>query len=134
MDWNAIRSEFPALSRWTYLNTATFGQVPLVATAAVADHWARRAEFACSDFLDWYTDADRLRASLGRLIHCSADDIAFAPSAAHVLALVVAGLDLGPGDAVVTLQHEFPNQLYQPNLREVTWDRFYDSIDSSVKL
>ncbi len=106
----------------------------MVAPAAVAEHWARRAEFACSDFLDWYTDADRLRASLGRLIHCSADDIAFAPSAAHVLALVVGGLDLGPGDSVLTLQNEFPNQLYQPNLREVAWDRFYDSIDSSVKL
>jgi cysteine desulfurase/selenocysteine lyase len=134
MDWNAIRSEFPALSRWTYLNTATFGQIPLVATAAVADHWARRAELACSDFLDWYTDADRLRASLGRLIHCLADDIAFAPSAAHVLAIVVTGLDLAPGDSVVTLQHEFPNQLYQSNLREVAWERFYDSVDSSVKL
>jgi cysteine desulfurase/selenocysteine lyase len=134
MDWNAIRSEFPALARWTYLNTATFGQVPLAATAAVADHWARRDEFACSDFLDWYTDADRLRGSLGRLIHCSADDIAFAPSAAHVLAIVVAGLDLGPGDSVVTLQHEFPNQLYQSNLCEIAWDGFYDSIDSSVKL
>jgi selenocysteine lyase/cysteine desulfurase len=134
MDWNAIRAQFPALSHWTYLNTATFGQVPLAATTAVADHWARRAELACSDFLDWYTDADRLRASLARLLHCASDDIAFAPSAAHVLAIVVAGLDLEPGDFVLTLQHEFPNQLYQSNLREVPWDRFYDSVDSTVKL
>jgi selenocysteine lyase/cysteine desulfurase len=134
MDWTQIRAQFPALYNWTYLNTATFGQVPLVATTAVADHWARRAELACSDFLDWYTDADRLRASLARLLHCSSDDIAFAPSAAHVLASVVAGLDLKPGDSVLTLQHEFPNQLYQPNLREVPWEQFYDAVDSTVKL
>ena len=134
MDWTPIRAQFPALSNWTYLNTATFGQVPLAATTAVANHWARRAELACSDFLDWYTDADRLRASLGRLLHCSSDDIAFTPSAAHALATVIAGLDLEPGDSVVTLQDEFPNQLYQSNLREVPWDQFYDSIDSSVRL
>jgi cysteine desulfurase / selenocysteine lyase len=134
MDWTPIRAQFPALSNWTYLNTATFGQVPTAATTAVADHWARRAELACGDFLDWYTDADRLRASLARLLHCSSDDIAFAPTAAHALATVIAGLDLGSRDSVLTLQHEFPNQLYQSNLREVPWDQFYDSVDSRVKL
>lgn len=134
MDWKAIRAEFPALSRWTYLNTATFGQVPMIANAAIAKHGAHRDELACGDFLDWYTDADRLRESLARLLHATPDDIAFAPSAAHVLAMVVAGLESGAQDCILTLQDEFPNQLYQPNLREVPWRGFYDAIDSSVKL
>ncbi len=25
MNWDAIRSEFPALENWTWLNTATYG-------------------------------------------------------------------------------------------------------------
>lgn len=134
MDWNAVRAEFPALSRWTYLNTATFGQIPVAATAAMAAHCAHRDELACSDFLNWYDDADRLRGLLARLLNAAAEDIAFAPSAAHVLGTVVTGLELATGDSILTLQDEFPNQLYQPNLREVPWDQFYAAIDRSVKL
>ena len=134
MDWNTIRAEFPALSRWTYLNTATFGQIPLRGNAAIAEHGAHRDEFACGDFLNWYDDADRLRESLARLLHATSEDIAFAPSAAHALAIVVAGLELGAQDSVLTLQGEFPNQLYQPNVRDVPWSQFYKAVDSSVKL
>jgi cysteine desulfurase/selenocysteine lyase len=134
MDWNAIRAEFPALSHWTHLNTATFGQIPLAATAAIAGHCAHRDELACSDFLNWYDDADRLRGSLARLLNASDEDIAFSPSAAHVLGTVVGGLELRAGDSILTLQDEFPNQLYQPQLREVPWSEFYGAIDQSVKL
>ena len=134
MDWNGVRTQFPALSRWTYLNTATFGQIPQAGTAAIAKHCEHRDAFACGDFLDWYTDADRLRGSLARLLHASSEDIAFAPSAAHALSTVVAGLELGEHDTVLTLQDEFPNQLYLHNLREVPWSEFYGAIDSTVKL
>ncbi|MEQ1883614.1 MAG: aminotransferase class V-fold PLP-dependent enzyme [Bryobacteraceae bacterium] len=138
MNWSAIRHEFPALSGWTYLNTATFGQLPRSATDAVARHWQRRDETACRNFLDWFDDADRLRRSLARLIYASPDDIAFTPSAAHALALVVNGLRLSTanlGDAnVVTLAGDFPNQLYLPDVREVPWERFFESINSQTKL
>ena len=146
MDWDAIRTEFPALSRWTYLNTATFGQLPRCATEAVARHWARRDETACGDFLNWFDDADRLRGWLARLIHATIDDIAFVPTAAHALSLVVNGLgladagvshvrgELGPALNVVTLQGDFPNQLYLPRLREVPWEKFYAAIDPQTKL
>ena len=43
-DWCEIRGEFPALAEWTYLNTATFGQMPRRAAAAVARHFAKRDE------------------------------------------------------------------------------------------
>jgi selenocysteine lyase/cysteine desulfurase len=133
MDWTAIRGVFPALNEWTYLNTATFGQLPRQATEAVARHWAHRDETACGDFLTWFDDADRLRGSLARLIRADADDIAFVPSAAHALAIVIGGLDLAQGNAV-TLQDDFPNQLYLPRLREVPWDRFFSAIDRETRL
>ena len=107
------------------------------ATEAVARHWAQRDETACGDFLTWFDDADRLRGSLARLIHAASDDIAFVPSTAHALAQIVVGLGLydAPCDAnVVTLQSDFPNQLYLPNLREVPWLSFYDAIDANTRL
>ena len=141
-DWRAIRAQFHALAEWTYLNSATFGQVPRCAIEAVDRHWERRDELACGDFLTWYDDADRLRATVARLIHASADDIAFIGNTSTALALMVGGMDWRRGDNVVTLAQEFPNFLYLPALvehlgvefREVPWERFCDSIDERTRL
>ena len=92
VDWKTIRSEFPALERWTYLNTATYGQLPRCSVEAAARHFSHRDELACADFLDWFDDADRIRGLIARLIHCEAGDIAFIPSAAHALSLLLSGL------------------------------------------
>lgn len=141
-DWEAVRGEFPALAQWTYLNTATFGQLPRRATAAVARHFAHRDELACADFLDWYDDANRIRAKIGRLIHCAPEDVAFVPNASTALGLLLAGIDWRPGDQVLTLEHEFPNNLYAPGLLErlgvesrvCPWDRFHESVNDRTRL
>ncbi len=141
-DWDAVRREFPALAHWTYLNTATFGQLPRRATDAVARHFAHRDELACSDFLAWYDDADRLRSKIGRLINCGAEDIAFVPNASAALGLLLAGRDWHPGDQVLTLEHEFPNNLYAPGLLArfgvetiaCPWDRLHDSVNARTRL
>lgn len=140
VDWSAVRAEFPALANWTFFNTATFGQLPRRGTEAVARHFAHRDELACSDFLHWYNDADRIRAKVARLIHCHADDVAFIGNSSTALGLLVGGLDWRPGDRIVTLEHEFPNNLYASGLAEgvetieCPWDRFYESIDGRTRL
>jgi cysteine desulfurase/selenocysteine lyase len=134
VDWTAIRREFPALERWTYLNTATYGQVPRRALDAVQRHWRRRAELASADFLDWYTDADSLRGSVARLIHARPGDIAFVPNAAAALSLVLAGLEIPSGAHVLTLEDEFPNYQYIPCVRKTPWERFCESIGGRTAL
>lgn len=142
VDWRAVRSEFPSLSRWTYLNTATFGQVPVRSVEAAARHFARRDELACSDFLSWFDDADRLRGLLARLIHAEADDMAFLPNVATALGLLTGGLGLRPGDRIVTFENEFPDSIYSPALAkargidfvEAPWERFLDAIDGRTRL
>jgi selenocysteine lyase/cysteine desulfurase len=142
VDWAAVRREFPALEHWTYLNTATFGQLPRRATEAVARHFAHRDELACWDFLAWYDDADRVRAKVARLIGCSPSDIAFVPNASTALGLLLAGIDWHSGDRVLTLEHEFPNNLYATGLLErfgvemiaLSWPRFYESVNAKTRL
>ena len=115
MDWPSIRNEFPALHHWTYLNSATYGQVPLRSQAAVTSHFERRNALACQDFLTWFDDADRLRALIAQFIHCEPADIAFMPTACSVLSLFLGGIDWQPGDRILTLADEFPNQYYYAN-------------------
>ena len=111
-NWAAIREEFPSLRGRTFLNTATFGQLPRRAQAAACAHFARRDRAAALDFLEWFDDLDGMRALLARLIHCSADDIAFVPNAGYALSLAISSIDWQAGDELLTLHHEFPNQLY----------------------
>lgn len=142
VDWQLVRAEFPALANWTYLNTATYGQMPRRATAAMQCHLARREETACSDFLAWFDDMDSIRGLCARLLNCEAPDIAFVVNAATGLSTLIQGLAWEPGDEVLTLQGEFPNQLYLSavlkrfgaTLRSVEWSRFYSSINESTRL
>lgn len=142
VDWREIRAEFPALADWTFLNTATFGQLPKRAAAAVYRHFARRDQFACSDFLEWFDDADRIRASVALLIHCSPADVAFIPNASSALSLLLGGINWERGDQIVTLQDEFPNHYYYASYLnprgvefiETPFERFYDSITPRTRL
>ena len=81
--WKALRAEFPALAHWTYLNTATYGQMPRSAADAMSRHLARRDELACGDYLAWFDDMDAIRESCARLVHCEAQDIAFVINASR---------------------------------------------------
>lgn len=112
MSWSRLRAEFPALREWTWLNTATFGQVPMRARMAVERHLARREETACADFLTWFDDMDELRGLIAQLIHCDPRDVAFAMNAASALSLFLGGMEWRAGDRIVTLRDEFPNQYY----------------------
>ncbi|MCX6589302.1 MAG: aminotransferase class V-fold PLP-dependent enzyme [Acidobacteria bacterium] len=137
-----LRDQFPALARFTYLNTATYGLLSRRGRAAMVGHLDRRDDFACGDFLAWFDDIDRLRAKLARLVGAQADDIAFAPNAATPLSLLLNGLDWAPGDEIVTLENEFPNQLYFPALLAnrgvkfvaAPWERLQDQITARTRL
>lgn len=140
--WQEVRNQFPALQGWTYLNTATFGQLPQRATAAVAGHFAHRDELACSDFLHWFNDADRIRGVAAKMINAQPSDIAFFPNACTVLSLLIRGMKWQDGDEILSLAGEFPNQLYAPAAasgadvvaREVAWDGFYEALTPRTRL
>jgi cysteine desulfurase/selenocysteine lyase len=141
-DWSRIRLEFPSLENWTYLDSATFGQLPLRTSEAVARHFARRHETACTDFLSWFDDADEVRRLIARLIRCEASDIAFVQNVSSALSILLTGIDWKPGDRVVTLEGEFPNNIYHPALLrqmgvefvETSWEGLREAITPNTRL
>jgi cysteine desulfurase/selenocysteine lyase len=141
-DIAAIRKEFPALRDRIYLNTATFGQVPLFAADAMAQHMQQRNQTASADFMQWFADMDDIRGLAAQLIGATADDIAFVPNASTGLAWLMNGLKWQAGDEVLTLDDEFPNQLYQGpaaaragvGFRAVPWQQLEQSITERTRV
>ena len=72
---------------------------------------------------------DGVRALAARLIHCERDDIAFIPNASAALSLLMSGLDWKPGDRIVTLENEFPNQ---HSMRQRFGARGVEFVESAV--
>lgn len=140
--WEQIRREFPALEHWTFLNSATFGQLPRRAVEAVTRHFEHRDETACADFLTWFDDHDRLRGKLAQMFGARVEDVAFIPNAATALALLGAGIDWRPGDEIITLENEFPNQIYAPAhlarrgvvVREAPFARVFELLNDRTRL
>ena len=113
MDAAALRSEFPVLQRLAYLNAGTDGPVPAVAAeAARAAIEAQEHEGRFASHFEARRDGhERLRAAYARVLGCDAADVALKSSTSDGLASVLAGMDLGPGDEIVTSDTEHPGLL-----------------------
>lgn len=112
VDWQAVRAQFPALSESVWLNTATFGQVPLRAQQAIQRHYEERNRMGARWFLRWFEEADAARADIAGLFGVDAEDFAYIPNANHALSLLVNAIDWRPGDEILSFENEFPNQTY----------------------
>ena len=123
-DPRRLREAFPVLDNWVYLNSAGFGPVPRFALEAADRYFARRDAGANLDFLDWYAEADRIRASAARLIGARAGDVAFAPNTGVGLGWLMRGIEWRGGDHIVTLAGEFPNNVYFPEILAAKGVRF----------
>jgi selenocysteine lyase/cysteine desulfurase len=142
IDWGKLRGEFPAVGRFTYLDTATFGQLPRCGSEAVIRHLTQRDETASTKFLSWFDDMDLIRQSVARLVNAAAADIAFVQSASNGLSYFMQGLDWRAGDEVLTLAGEFPNQIYQSAAvrkfgvthRAVAWADFYAAVSEKTRV
>lgn len=140
VDWEHVRREFPALEKWTYLNTATIGLIANRTRAAMDEHFARRDDLANTDFVSWWEDVDGLRATIARMIGCTASDIAFLPNASTALALARSAIEWREGDEILTLCNEFPNQSYVnaglkgTRLVETPLDRFWEFVSPRTRM
>ena len=110
----AFRAQFPVLERVAYLNAGTEGPVPRRAADAVhlrveleTTHGrAGRAYF--DGLMELVAD---LRAAYAAVLGCGAHEVALTGSTTDGVNTVIAGLDLGPGDEVLTSEEEHPGLL-----------------------
>jgi L-cysteine/cystine lyase len=113
MDAAALRAEFPVLERLAYLNAGTDGPVPATAVrAARAALDAQALKGRHGPHFEARTALqEELRAAYARVLACAPDDVALTTSTSEGLGAVLGGLDLGPGDEIVTSDSEHPGLL-----------------------
>jgi len=110
MDPAALRAEFPVLERVAYLNAGTDG--PLAAAAVRFAQAELESELgegrATRHFERRFELQGRLREGYARVMGCSAEDVALTTSTSEGIGAVMAGMDLGPGDEIVSSDQEHP--------------------------
>src|SRR3954451_11087157 len=109
----ALRDEFPVLERVAYLNAGTDGPIPRAAVELAQ----RELASALEDGRVWPHFERRmglqaeLRAGYARLLNAEPDDVAVTTGTSFGLGCVLAGMELGPGDEIVTSDNEHPGLL-----------------------
>lgn len=109
MSWPELRARFPVLERAAYLNAGTFGPLSR-ATLETMDELRRwegaHGRTGRAYFDDMLERRERVRALLAEQILVPVDTLALTASTTQGIHIVVTGLDLGPGDEVVTTDSE----------------------------
>jgi L-cysteine/cystine lyase len=109
MTFDEVRAAFPVLERFAYLNAGTFGPVPRPVAEAVAERRRLDLELGRSGpaYFDWILDArERVRGKVAATIGVEPERLALTRATTDGCNIVLAGLDLGPDDEVVTTDAE----------------------------
>jgi selenocysteine lyase/cysteine desulfurase len=107
------REEFPVTSQKVWLNTATYGPLPVSNVAAQRELLEGMMVGAGGPGIGhWWDGAAAVRAKVGAFIGCDPADVALLRSTGEGISLVSLGLDWRAGDEVVLYEQEFPNGVY----------------------
>jgi selenocysteine lyase/cysteine desulfurase len=109
-----FRAQFLVLERKAFLNAGTDGPVPRrgaeAARQRIADELSE-GRAGRPHFERMIGEMDRRRELLARLMNCDTDDLALTHSTTDGVNIVLGGLDIQPGDEVLTSDEEHPGVL-----------------------
>lgn len=105
-DWAALRSEFPTLAKWTYLDVARKTVPPRCQERALLDYTRDVYENAGANAWAASNTAEA-RAALAELLGAAPAEIAFTKNTTDGLNIAAHGFELAPGDNIVltNLEH-----------------------------
>jgi L-cysteine/cystine lyase len=109
-----LRSAFPVLERVAYLNAGTDGPIPTPAVKAAEARLAEEIALGRSGESHWQGLRDlhdRRRSALASLFGCDVGEVALTRSTTDGVNSVLLGLDLKPGDEILTTDEEHPGLL-----------------------
>jgi selenocysteine lyase/cysteine desulfurase len=113
VDVSSLRAQFPVLKQLAYLNAGTDGPLPAAAVSAAADELARAAQEGRTraHFERRAELSGRLRESYAAALGCEQSELALTSCTSEGIALLIGGLELGPGDEILSSDEEHPGLL-----------------------
>jgi len=142
----SFRAEFPVFESLSYLNAGTEGPVPRRAAQAVRrriDLEAAQGRSGRAYFEELKASADQLRAGYARALGCPPSEVALTGSTTDGVNTVIAGLELRPGEEVLTSDEEHPGLLaplgrarrrWRVSVRVVPFAHIAESVSPSTRL
>jgi selenocysteine lyase/cysteine desulfurase len=111
--WQWIRSQPVLDTQIAYLDAASAG--PTMRAAMVAEYRARETQsFALATTgapSYWANESTRIASRVAAFLGCDADELCFTHGAGEALSFAAGGLELNPGDEIVTSSREHPAAL-----------------------
>ena len=109
-----LRSHFPVLERLSYLNAGSVGPVPAEAAEAARaelDAQVTEGRGGKPSFDHLIELGDRLRTRVAAVVGCETGELALTGATTDGVNTVLAGLELAPGDEILTTDEEHPGLL-----------------------
>lgn len=107
-----LRAAMPVARKWAYFDHAAVAPIPTPAVEAL-ESWLREiAEEGDTVGGAWHRQLAKTRAAAAELIGAADDEIALVPNTTAGINLVAEGFPWQAGDNVVTLDDEFPANVY----------------------
>ena len=138
MTFEEARAQFPVLERVAYLNAGSVGPLPTTAVDAARARLERDLRDGRSGvgFIEELFELrERIREALAAVLGTEAELVALVDSTTRGCQTVVAGLELGPGDEVVTSDQEhlgLTGQLHATGARLVLAEADEDALLAAV--
>ncbi|HTU24555.1 MAG TPA: aminotransferase class V-fold PLP-dependent enzyme, partial [Pirellulales bacterium] len=110
--WTEFRRQMPITARWAYFDHAAVAPLPATARDAIVRYAQQAADEGDTAWPAWNRRVEEVHALGARLIGAQPDEIALVRNTTEGIGLVAEGLDWQSGDNVVTLDNEFPSNLY----------------------
>jgi selenocysteine lyase/cysteine desulfurase len=119
--WGVVRDAYAAPERPVNLMTGWYGALPADVRRAVVDFWEKTNDpdyhmWANSTF--WHEAVETARRRLAAHVNSSPDEVALTRNTTEAINTVVFGLDLKPGDEVVTSERDYGSFLGALQQRE----------------
>lgn len=112
MDWADFRSCFPVTASWAFLDHAAVAPLPRASADAIAAWAADAAANGVATEARWLARVEEVRRAFGTLLGADPLDLAFVKNTSEGVCFVAEGLNWRGGDNVVTVEDEYPANVY----------------------
>ncbi len=107
--WRSVRSQFLMRPGLTHMNSATIGATPRPVVGALSDFlWETESDPQDQVFGAPHRRMDEVRERAADFLGASAPEVALMRNTTEGMNAVAQGIDLGPGDQILTTNHEHP--------------------------